>query len=374
AARGGAVTVLTKRVDRLPPREELDGVPVYRVGPAGRRGAAAKWQMLPFAAAALLRLRRAYDVIYCPDPRGIGIAAVLVGRLLGRRVVFEAATPGDVSCANWDDTLRRWSVRPAGRLAAALKWLPRRMYTAADAIACLSGEIEEECRAAGVAPARLLRVAHALDLTRFRPGSREEAAMARGAFGLPTDRLVCLFVGRLSREKGVLEILQAWHAVRPEGALLVLAGPDTPEHALDVGAEGRAFTARHGLEEQVRFLGPVAEPASLMRAADVFIHPSHYEAFGLSVAEALASGLPVIATSVGGLKEYLVDEENALLVPPGEPDELGRQLDRLLGDAALRQRLGRAGRQTAERRFGPDRVFGALFAALSRPAAEAGRF
>src|SRR3989337_1335819 len=74
------VAVVTKRIDGLPAREAVDGVPVHRIGLSGRRGPLAKWAMLPYAAVALFRRRREYDVIYCPDPRGLGMVAVLMGR------------------------------------------------------------------------------------------------------------------------------------------------------------------------------------------------------------------------------------------------------------------------------------------------------
>jgi len=360
------VIVVTKRVDGLPRFARVHDVPVHRVGPNGRRSALAKWQLLPFAAVALWRLRRRYSVIYCPDPRGVGLAAVLVARWLGRRVVFEAATPGTISCANWQPALGRWGIRPEGTLARALTWLPRRVYAAADHLVCLSGEIEDECRTAGVPPARLTRLAHGIDLAHFRPPAPDEARTIRTRLGLPLDRRLCLFVGRLSREKGVLDILEAWRSLEPEGAVLVLAGPDTPGHPLDAGRDARRFVADHGLADQVRLVGPVPDPAEWLRAADLFVHPSHYEAFGLSVLEALASGLPVVATAVPGLTQYLVDDENALLCPPGAPLDLARQLDRLLRDAGLRHRLGAGGRATVERRFDREQVFGVLLD-LMRP-------
>ena len=355
------VIVVTKRIDNLPAYQEVDGVAVHRVPPTGGRSPMAKWLMLPSAIAALWRFRRSYDLIYCPDPRGVAIAAVPFGKLFGRRVVLEAATPGAISCANWDPTLLRWHIRPDGPLGMALKWIPRHVYAAADGIACLSAEIAEETRVAGAPTRRLLHIPHGLDLDRFRPASPSEATEIRRRLELPVDRLICLYVGRLSREKGVMEILEAWQALKPAGALLLLVGPDSPGHPLDVGVQARAFVAEHGMEDDVRFWGPVDDPADLMRAADLFVHPSHYEAFGLSVAEALASGLPVAATAVRGLNEYLVDEQNALLCPPNAPAELARRLDRLLRDAQLRQQLGPAGRATAERQFDPDRAFEALF-------------
>ena len=81
-------------------------------------------------------------------------------------------------------------------------------------------------------------------MTHFRPAEPGERDRLRRELGLPIDRVVCLFVGRLSREKGVMELLEAWRLLQPSDALLVMAGPDMTGHAWDAGAPGRAFVAR----------------------------------------------------------------------------------------------------------------------------------
>jgi glycosyltransferase involved in cell wall biosynthesis len=322
--------------------------------------------MLPSVFAALVGLRREYDVIYCPDPRGVGLPAIAVGKALGRPVVFEAATPGSVSCDNWNPTLEAWGVRGDGRLASLIKALPRRMYASADGLACLSEEIEAEARAAGVPDERLCRVPHGVDLERFRPARNGERHAERARLGVPQDAHLFLFVGRLSLEKGLMDMLEAWRTARPEGARLVLVGPDSPGHPLDAGPPARAFVATHGMQDSVTFAGPVEDPSKTLRAADVFIHPSHYEAFGISVAEALASGLPVVATEIPGFAGYLTDGVNALLCPPGDPSALSAVIGRIALDADLRRMLGERARATAEERFDLDRSLGALLDLVRR--------
>ena len=112
--------------------------------------------------------------------------------------------------------------------------------------------------------------------------------------------------------------------------------------------------------------GP-ADPAPLLAAADVFVQPSHYEAFGQSALEAMSAGLPIVASGVGGLLDFLREDENALLTPPGDVNALGQAIDRLLRDDGLRERLGSRGRELAARDFGNQRVgdeYAALFTRL----------
>ena len=351
------VTIVTKRTDRSSAwRDQVDGVPVYRLPPAGPRTAWAKWVTLPFALGALVGLRRTFDVIYCPDPRALGIAAVLAGKFLQRPVVVQAATPGALSCANWDQTLERWRIAPRGRLATVIKWPARRLYAAADAFVCISRQIEQEARSCGISQHRLVYLPHGVDLTRFRGACPDEVTRTRVELGWPSDQLVCLFIGRLSQEKGVLELLRAWRDLDPHAAILVLVGPDMPGHHLDAGAAARRFVATHGMQDRVLFQGPSTEPERLLRVADLFVHPSHYEAFGLSIIEAMASGLPIVASRVGGMLDYLVDGENALLCTPGAVDDLGEQIRRLLAEPDLRQRLAQAARLTAEQSFDSARI------------------
>jgi len=355
--RGVDVTVLTKRLDAgTPASTSIDGVAVYRVGPSGTRTRFAKWWFLPFAFAALARRRPRPDVIFCPDFRGIGIAALAAGRLLQRPVVLQAETPGALSCQSWDADLSRWGVTPGGAIAWAMKWPFRRIYSSATMYTCISREIETEARNCGVPPERLQYVPHGVDVTRFRPASGDERQSERAAAGLPRDRPICLFVGRLSIEKGVLDLLEAWKRLADRRAALVLVGPDMSGHPLDAGVDARAFVARHGMAESVVFAGPTQDPASIMRAADVFVQPSHYEAFGISTIEAMATGLPTVATRVGGMTDYLVDEENALLCDPRAPEALARQIGRLLADDQLRQRVGTRARATTVQQFDKDVV------------------
>jgi glycosyltransferase involved in cell wall biosynthesis len=370
---GYPLFVVTKRVGRgLPARDTVEGVPVRRIPPPGRRSGYAKWLMLPTVFAALLRWRNEYDVVCCIDFRGVGIAAIAAGRLAGRPVAVQAQTTGVVSCGSWDPSLRRFGLNPNGVIARAAKQPFRAVYRMADAHACLMKSIERESVDAGVPPERVHYVPQGVDMRKFHPAEAGEAAATRPALGWPTDRLVCLYLGRLSLEKGALELLEAWQRLRPQNATLVLAGPDMENHPWNVGPQAREFVRRHDLGSSVIFHGPTTEAPRLLRAADLFVLPSHFEALSVAAIEAAATALPIVATDVGGIGDYTEDGVNGLLVPPKDTARLADALNRLLSDPDLRASLGREARARVEGRFSEDVVFGRLADILVRLALHGG--
>jgi glycosyltransferase involved in cell wall biosynthesis len=125
----------------------------------------------------------------------------------------------------------------------------------------------------------------------------------------------------------------------------------------------RETASESGLQGRVRFAGATQRVEDWLRAADVFVFPTENEAFGLSLAEAMACGLPCVTTRVGGLRDFVIDGVNAHAVPPGDDAALAAAIVDLLGDAGRRAALGRAARRTAEERFSLAVVAGA-YAAL----------
>jgi len=192
---------------------------------------------------------------------------------------------------------------------------------------------------------------HGVYVARFRLPTAGERNEIRARVGWPVDRPVVLFVGRLSVEKGVMDLLEAWRTTKRDDAVLALVGPDMTGHPWDAGGPGRAFVAANGLTDSVRFQGSTDDPAPYYRAADVFVQPSHFEALGNTAIEAMASGLPVVASGVGGLKDFCVDGANALVHKPRSAESIAQAVARLLGDPPLRGRLGLAARRTAVDRF-----------------------
>jgi glycogen(starch) synthase len=199
-------------------------------------------------------------------------------------------------------------------LARRMRGLARRVLSRARLVICASNALAESARDLGAGEVRVIPSAVELPERVSEPAEPPEV----------------LFVGRLSPEKGILELVQS-----AEGMKLTVAG-DGPLRAQVPGALG--FVPHHELS-------PLYE-----RAAVVAV-PSHREGFGVACAEAMAAGRPVVASAVGGLLDLVVDGETGLLVPPRNVGALRAALERLLGDADVRRRMGEAGRERIREHF-----------------------
>jgi glycosyltransferase involved in cell wall biosynthesis len=361
---GHRVQVVTKRIHRdLPDRAAIDGVDLERIGPFGARAAAGKWQLAPFVASWLVRKAGSYDVVCCIDYRGVALGVLAARAWTGRPVLVQAQTSGVLSAGNIDETLSRWGLSSQGPGASLLKWPARALYRRADAFACISRDIEREALACGVPRERVHYLPNAIDMTTYQPAAAGERAALRQRFGVPPGIVACLFLGRLSREKGLMDLLEAWRLLRPANAVLLIAGPDMDDHPWNVGPAARAFVVEHGLGATTSFLGSMSDVRPVVQAADLLIQPSHFEALGLSAIEALACGAPVIASAVGGLLDFVVDGQNGRLCPPQDPQALAAAIGELIRDEGLRLELAARARASVAADY-DERVVFARFAAV----------
>jgi len=355
ASIGMAVTVLTKRITAdLPDQEITDGFTVTRIGSRGPRSPSAKWRMLPAVYRWLVDHGDRYDVVCSIDCRGVGLGALAARARTGRRVIAQPQTTGVLVPEGGTGVFRQ----AIGRLVG-------QFYARSDAIACIARTIEREAIAAGVERPRVHYLPNAIDMTRFRPPTADERTALRRQFAIPSDQTVFVFLGRLSREKGLMELMEAWRQLKADNALLLVAGPDMTNHAWNVGPAARAFARQHHLDESVRFIGPTDDVPALMRVADVAVQPSHFEALGLSAIEALACGAPVIASGVGGLLDFVRHDDNGITCTPRNAEALAAAMQLLLDDPARRARLAGRARPSVEMAYDERLVFG-RFADLAR--------
>ncbi|MCB0323067.1 MAG: glycosyltransferase family 4 protein [Bdellovibrionales bacterium] len=166
------------------------------------------------------------------------------------------------------------------------------------------------------------------------------ALQLRETLGL-ADVPILLFAGRLERQKGCDILLQALHALRCDYQLLVI-GHGSCER------DYRSLSESLGIGQRIHFLGYQQEVDPFFRLATVTVVPSRMEPFGRIPFESAAMGTPVIAANVGGMKDFLRDEENSLLFEPEDVQGLARQIERLLNDSELRVRLAAALTETAK--------------------------
>lgn len=160
-------------------------------------------------------------------------------------------------------------------------------------------------------------------------------------------------LARLVPQKGLDVLLEAFAMVPPPSCLVIAGdGPLLPMLA--------ARAAQPGLAGRVRLLGPRADAAAVLAALDLFVLPSRWEGFGLVLLEAMASGLPIVASFVSAIGEVVEDGTTARLVPPDDPAALAAALSALLADPARRQAMGAAGRARVRERFAPQGMVAAM--------------
>lgn len=211
------------------------------------------------------------------------------------------------------------------------------------AVVCLSeGDAADLRETYGPIGPRIVVIPNGVDLERFRPPTPDERRAARADLKLGTEERVAVFVGHEFSRKGLSFAIRGLeHA--PTVLLLIIGGND------DIIAAAHEEAKEHGVGDRVLFLGPRSNLRPFLAASDMFVFPSAYEANALVVLEALASGLPVIATPVGFAPEVIADGENGFLVDR-DPRGVGERMAQLadLDDAELAA-FGRRARATAER-------------------------
>ena len=348
---GAAVTVVTRRGERDWPAEDaLEGMRIVRVEPPGP-GRAGKYRMVPYAMAALHRLRPTYDVVIVRGTRVLGLPGVLAARAAGKRVILQPEVNGEMSgeVYTWGQPFAGTPLDRAIRAGTGARNL---LLRDADAFVAMSRRIREEMLGARVPVERIALIPHGVDTVRFHPASSDERSAARARLGLPADACVIAFTGRLLRGKGLEELLAAFAKLAGDvpSAHLLIVGSGAGQ-ALSVEEDLRATVLREGLATRVTFTGRLDDVSEALRAADVFAFPSVYEALGLSLIEAAATGLPAVGARTGGIVDVIEDGASGWLVSPGDAFELAARLRALVADPAARARLGGRAREIAVDRF-----------------------
>jgi starch synthase len=242
------------------------------------------------------------------------------------------------------EPLRPWKVDQLGTGYLLSTWIERTVVEAADRIIAVSAGMREDIlHHFRVDPARVVVIHNGIDPERYR---RTPARDALDRLGIREPFV--LFVGRITDQKGIFDLLEASSAL-PPGVQVVLcaSAPDTREieERLRQSVSGR--TNVHWIGQML----PVEDVMQLYSHAAVFCCPSVYEPFGIINLEAMACRTPVVASAVGGILEVVEDGVTGVLVPPRRPDRLAQALTALLTDRGRAQAMGKAGRARVEERF-----------------------
>lgn len=265
------------------------------------------------------------------------------------------------------EPMRPWKAEQLGGGYRVSSWCERSGLEAADAVVAVSGELRRdilECYPA-IDPARVRVIHNGIDAEEYRPVAPGVVDVLE-RHGIEPGRPYVLFVGRITRQKGLTHLLDAALAIDPEATLVLAAGaPDTPEIGAEIAAKVERVRAARGRVVWIEQMLPRPDVVQLLSHATVFVCPSVYEPLGIVNLEAMACETAVVATRTGGIPEVVADGETGLLVPfepaadgsrtPVEPAAfaaaIAERANALLADPARAAAMGRAGRARAVEQF-----------------------
>ncbi|MFF8726501.1 glycogen synthase [Streptomyces sp. NPDC015171] len=298
----------------------------------------------------------------------LAVAAALEGRELVHSHTWYANLAGHVAkllygiphvvTAHSLEPLRPWKAEQLGGGYALSAWAERSAVEAADAVIAVSGAMREDVLACYPAldPARVHVVHNGIDTRLYRPDHGTDALTRHG---IDPARPYVLFVGRITRQKGVPQLLRAVRDIDRGVQVVLCAGaPDTPEIDREFQELFEAVRRVRAGVFWIPQMLPRPEVIQLLTRAAVFVCPSVYEPLGIVNLEAMACGTPVVASRVGGIPEVVDEGRTGLLVDVDDAFESGlaRALDTVLGDPDAARRMGEAGRERAVGEFGWDTV------------------
>ena len=267
------------------------------------------------------------------------------------------------------EPLRPWKREQLGGGYDFSCWVEKTALEMADAIIAVSQETKTDILNLFNVPEERIHIIHnGIDLSEYQ-ASPSRAALVQ--FGIDPSLPYVLFVGRITRQKGIVHLVNAIKHMDPGFQIVLCAGaPDTPEIAAEMKAAVQAAQEKHGKVVWIEEMVNNTTKIELYSHAAVFCCPSIYEPFGIINLEAMACETPVVASAVGGIKEVVVHGETGFLVPveqmkqtpfePIEPEQFARDLaagvNQLMADPSLREKFGKAGRKRAIEHFGWDAI------------------
>jgi glycosyltransferase involved in cell wall biosynthesis len=311
------------------------GVPFYQLDIASG---------LSFAALRKLRAllsEQRFDILHCHGARGAFYGRLVSATLAGGRPRTVYTIHG-FAAPHYSFPRR-----------TILLGIERALTPVTDAVICVSGAERQDFLGAGFGPPeRLHLVRHGIDARRFRDAVVDRAEQ-RAVLGVPVDSRVVTTICRLYRPRDFETLLGAFAKVRAELAnvhlLIVGDGPYRPRI--------KSLISRLHLVPHVSLVGFRRDIPQILAVSDVFVlSTALWEALGLTILEAMASEVPVVASDVGGIKEAVIDQETGILVPPKDPGALSEALLDLLDNEQEAKMMGQHGRERVEQLFTLERM------------------
>lgn len=331
---GHHIEFVTVRWPGLDEQDWYEGFPVYRLEAgkgAKHRELKLWWNLLKF----VYYRRKNFDILHSHGAYYVNSIVGPLSKLAGWKSIVKASlSENDIH----------------GLKSSVSGWLHYGFLRMVDAYIAVSRDMEREFIQSKLALSKVYYMPNAVDTERFYPVSQEEKKRLRRHLGLPENKVVSLTVGVFDSRKNIGWLMQEWvrNKAFETGSVLLAIGPQSRED--EGGTFLNSLKQLAGDNPEILYLKEHADDIELyFRAADFFILPSHSEGMPNVVLEAMASGIPCIATKVSGIQELIQDGKNGYTFSPGDSKTLGDAVQNTLNDKE--GSMGYYARKTIEESF-----------------------
>lgn len=362
--KGHEVTVLTRKSKSgLLEDEDLEGVHIHRLPVPGFSGSSKLKSTLP-ATKWLIQNRNDYDIVHCHGVNPLEWSALIAGFITKKPFVVKIALSNFLNYAGAKDGFKMKPKNKVGISSSiirplfhpALKFIRKRLIQKAHSVFSISPEISSNLNAVG--HHNIVNIPNGIDIDEFSPVSIEGKNALRRKLNLPDDGILFIYSGRLTIEKNIKTLLLAWEmsanvADLPKIQLIILGDGRAQVYSTEEELTSHAIKRRL---KTVFFKGTVQNVKEYLQAGDVFVLPSLWEGMSNSLLEAMACGLPAIASDVPGNQALIDKDASGLLFDTNSPQELASCIQRLAQNTNTRLAMGRQAREIAQNRFSLSRI------------------
>ncbi len=349
--RGASVSVITRKIhpDHLS-YENLDGIQIFRVPPAMGLHRIGKYLMMLPSLMALIKQRKNIDCIIVCDLKVLGILGVFAAKVLRKKCLLNAVSRGEIdgSFATQFGQSASWSRMLVVR---CLIFIRNKLLSFADGFIGVSSSITKEFLRAGFLEESVFEIHNGIEMDKVPIISEGEQEQFRAQLGFP-DKRCFVYTGRIVKGKGLEYLLRVWNGLVKEhkDIHLILIGSGQG-YSLSCEEELQNYVLENDLSSSVSITGAIYNVYDYLAMADFFVFPSETEGCPMSLLEALAFGLPSIASRIDGITDIVEDGKNGILVPYGNEESLYAAMKEVLSNPEEARKLGCAGRETISKKF-----------------------
>ncbi len=319
----------------------VEGINVYRL--SGNGSVLKRHSSLLRILQYLLSLNKAFDILHVHGVYSYSLAGLLISKLLGKKVVLKMANFG----GDDPDTIKN---RTFGNVQL-------KIFSLADKIISTSSQLTDTYKKSNLPKNKLAEIVNGVDTEKFKPISLSEKISLRKYLGLPINEIIACFTGLINERKGIDLLVEAWKNIKDtsENIKLFLIGPNKKEGGISVDDKYIEFINReikkYKLDTYITFTGMLHNIEQYLQASDIFVFPTRGEGLPNGLLEAMASGLPCIATKIPCIKDIIKNDVDGYLFNSGNFDQLTELIIKLSQDANTRHGIGINARATIEQRF-----------------------